>query len=384
MRRVSPIHSSVSRERSRTNVPASRDVRGQARDRPAQLALSTPAFATSGPIVYKESTMPRTFLSDVKPGDAVEDIFVISTKQLSTTSTGKPFIKCFISDRTRQISARMWNASQAIFNAMPEGGFLRVAGRVENYQDNLQFIIDRFWIVDDPAEIKLDELMPTTKKNVGEMFDKVTSLLKSIRNSSLRALVDAFLDDAGLVERFKKAPAAMSFHHAYVGGLLEHTLNAMEVSQAVCAFYPLLNRDMVVAGIFLHDIAKTWELTYESSFGYSDGGQLIGHIVKAAIWVEDKARVASRKMGKPIDNAVVEHMQHIILSHHGTPEFGAAKLPMSPEAIAVHMIENMDAKLTMALLATRDPSTPGDGSFTDFQKALGVRLYRPDVAKPDA
>jgi 3'-5' exoribonuclease len=324
--------------------------------------------------------MARTFLADVKAGEAVEDIFVISSKQLSTTSTGKPFIKCFIGDRTRQIPARMWNASQAIFNAMPEGGFLRIAGRVENYQDNLQFIIDRFWIVDDPAEIKLDELMPTTKKNVADMRAKVVSMLMSIRNSHLRLLIEAYLDDSALMDRFCRAPAAMSFHHAYVGGLLEHTLNAMEVSDAVCKFYPLLNRDVVVAGIFLHDIAKTWELTYDSSFGYSDGGQLIGHIVKSAIWVEDKAREVQKKTGKVVDQAVIEHMQHIILSHHGTPEFGAAKVPMSPEAIAVHMIENMDAKLTMSLLATRDPSSPGEGSFTEFQKPLGVRLYRPDVA----
>ncbi len=325
--------------------------------------------------------MSRTFLNAIEAGSSIEDVFVITGKQLSTTSTGKPFIKCFVGDRTRQITARMWNASQAIFNAMPDGGFLRVAGRVENYQDNLQFIIDRFWIVDDPAEIVLEHLLPHTTKNIDEMFAKLIGILATIRHAPLKAIVDAFLTDEQIVADLRRAPAAMTFHHAFIGGLLEHTLNAVEVGDAVCAFYPTLSRDLVVAGIFLHDLAKTWELTYGAGFGYSDGGQLVGHVVKAAMWIEAKVPVAEKLLGGPIDRPLIDVLQHIILSHHGVPEFGAAKVPATPEAIAVHMIENMDAKLTMALTATRSEQSGAEGSFTDFQKALGVKLYRPDVTK---
>jgi len=327
--------------------------------------------------------MSRIFLKDVEAGDSVENVFVINNKQLSTTQSGKPFIKCFIGDRTKQITARMWNASQAMFNAMPDGGFLRVAGRVENYQENLQFIIDRFWIIDDPAEVVLEELLPSTEKHIPTMFARVHEILSTIRSKQLRAIVDAFLADPRIAADFQRAPAAMSFHHAYVGGLLEHTLNAMEVGDGVCKFYPTLNRDLVVAGIFLHDIAKTWELTYDAGFGYSDGGQLVGHIVKASLWLQDKARVASETLGTEVDPKLVDVLHHIILSHHGLPEFGAAKLPATPEAFAVHMIENMDAKLTMSLQATRGPQASGEGTFTDFNKAMGVRLYRPDVAPAD-
>jgi 3'-5' exoribonuclease len=172
----------------------------------------------------------------------------------------------------------------------------------------------------------------------------------------------------------------MSFHHAYIGGLLEHTLNAMEVADAIIRFYPKLNRDLVIAGIFLHDIAKVWELRFDCSFGYTDAGHLVGHIAKSAIWVEQKAEKAREMLGEPIPRELIDVLQHIILSHHGTPEFGAVKLPSTPEAIAVHFIENMDAKLTMALTATRGENATGEGNWTEYLKSFGGRLYRPDVA----
>jgi 3'-5' exoribonuclease len=188
------------------------------------------------------------------------------------------------------------------------------------------------------------------------------------------------------MNNFCRAPAAMTFHHAYIGGLLEHTLNAMEVADAVCKFYPKLNRDLVVAGIFLHDIAKTWELSYDCSFGYTDGGQLVGHIVKSAMWLEDKAKAAALMLGEPIPRVMIDVLQHIILSHHGEPEFGAARIPSTPEAIAVHVIENFDAKMMMALSLTRGESANSaeGGSWTEYLKAFNGRLYRPDVAPAEA
>src|SRR5712691_1630161 len=185
------------------------------------------------------------------------------------------------------------------------------------------------------------------------MCKRLRELLHSIQNRHLGALVQSYLDDPALMDQMCKAPAAMNFHHAFIGGLLEHTLNAIEVADAICKFYPGLNRDLVIAGIFLHDIAKTWELTYDCAFGYSDGGQLVGHIVKSAMWVEEKAAVAERTLGEKIPRELIDVLQHIILSHHGMPEHGAARIPSTPEAIAVHIIENMDAKLMMALGATR-------------------------------
>jgi 3'-5' exoribonuclease len=198
------------------------------------------------------------------------------------------------------------------------------------------------------------------------------------------AIVQAYLDDQTLMKNLCRAPAAQSFHHAFIGGLLEHTLNAIEVGDAIVRFYPGLNRDLVLGGIFLHDIAKTWELSYDSAFGYTDGGQLVGHIVKSAMWLEHKVKEAEQILGEKIPQPLVDVIQHIIISHHGVPEFGAVKVPATPEAIAVHHIENMDAKLMTALAATRTARPEAEGNWTEYLKAFGGRLYRPDVAPADA
>jgi 3'-5' exoribonuclease len=183
---------------------------------------------------------------------------------------------------------------------------------------------------------------------------------------------------------FCRAPAASAFHHAFIGGLLEHTVNAIDVAQVVVPFYPGLNGDLVVAGLFLHDIAKTWELSYDGAFSYTDGGNLVGHIVKSAIWIEQKACAVEAKRGKPLPRALVDVLEHIVLSHHGTTEFGSPKVPATPEAIAVHVIENMDAKLMMALAATRGAQAPEwEGNWSEYIRSLSGRLYRPDVAPPD-
>jgi 3'-5' exoribonuclease len=337
--------------------------------------------------------MRKTYLRDCQPGDVAEDVFVITGKQLAQGQNGKHYIKAFVSDRTAQVTARMWNATREIFNALPDGGFLRIRARVENYQNNLQLILEQTW----PAKegtFEIGDLLPQTTKDIAAMCRKLQELLGSIQNRHLAALVQAYIDDEKLMGGFCKAPAAMSFHHAFIGGLLEHTLNAIEVADSIVRFYPGLNRDLVITGIFLHDIAKSWELCYECAFGYTDGGQLVGHIVKSAMWVEHKAKDAEKLLGgEPIPQPLIDVLQHIILSHHGevSDGFGSAKSPATPEAIAVHYIENMDAKLTMSLAACRgdasgagSPAAGTDGNWTEYMKAFAGRLYRPDVAPPDA
>jgi 3'-5' exoribonuclease len=327
--------------------------------------------------------MARTFLRDCQPGDVIDDVYVVSNKQFAQAANGSHYIKAFISDRTSQVSGRMWKATREIFNYLPDSGFARVRARVENYQGNVQVIIET---VGPAVEGTFDigDLLPTTTKNVPEMFARLSALLGTIRNKHLLAVINAYLRDERLMNLFKKSPAAQSFHHAWIGGLLEHTLNACEVGDAVCRFYPTLNRDLVVAGIFLHDIAKTWELKYDAAFGYSDGGQLIGHIVKGAMWLEHKAAQAAQQIGEPIPRPLIDVLQHIVLAHHGELEFGSPKTPATPEAFSVQQIENIDANLTLMLGLTRGEAAAGaDGNWTEYVKAINGRLYRPDVAPPD-
>lgn len=329
------------------------------------------------------NAMGRLFLQKCEPGDTIDDVYVVSNKQLSATNTGKPFIKAFVSDRSAQLTARMWNADRKIFNYLPDNGFVKLRGRVENYQGNLQVIIESVGPAID-GTYDVSELLPHTTRDIPSMMRKLAEIVGSVQNRHLSAILTAYLDDEQLMKDFARSPAAMSFHHAYIGGLLEHTLNALEVADAVVRFYPLLNRDLVLAGVFLHDIAKTWELCYQTAFGYTDGGQLVGHIVKSAMWVEEKAKAAEQTLGERIPRSLVDVLQHIILAHHGEYEFGSPRTPATPEAIAVHMIENLDAKLMMALTATRGEAATAEGNWTEYVKAFGGKLFRPDVAPADA
>ena len=325
--------------------------------------------------------MPRLLLRDAKPGDVFKDVYVLTNKQLAAASNGKPYLKAMVGDRTATMPARWWSCSREIFLDLPDSGFVQIQGRIENYQNNLQLVIENAWPPKDGTFDPAD-LIAATTRDVPAMFDRLTGILGTVANRHLKAILNAYLADEALMADFRRAPAAQSFHHAFLGGLLEHTLNAVDVADSVCPFYPGLNRDLVVAGIFLHDIAKTWELTYEAAFGYSDGGHLIGHIVKAAMWVDDYRRRAEDALHEPIPQVLVDVLQHIILSHHGEYEFGSPKLPMTPEAIVVHTLENMDAKLQMALAACRGDQ-PNGGVWTEYLKAFGGKMFRPDVAPPD-
>lgn len=315
----------------------------------------------------------------------MEDVFVITGKQLAATASGKFYIKAMVGDSTAQVTARMWNATREIFNALPDAGFLKIRGRIENYQNNLQFIIEQVWPAQD-GSFEIGDLVPHTSRDIDQMYRQVVELCQSVQNRHLCALLQAYLDDQKLMANFRKSPAAMSFHHAYIGGLLEHTLSAMTVGDAIVRFYPGLNRDLVLAGIFLHDLAKTWELSSHPGFDYTDGGRLVGHVVKGAIWVEQKARQAEQMLGEPIPASLVDVLQHIILSHHGDTslDFGSARSPCTPEAIAVHTIENFDAKMMMALQACRGEAGDCASDWTEYMKAFSGRLYRPDVAPEDA
>jgi 3'-5' exoribonuclease len=226
------------------------------------------------------------------------------------------------------------------------------------------------------------ELLPTTPHNIDDMCDELVKLLDTIDHMPLRYLLEAYLHDDALMEKFRTAPAAMTLHHAYLGGLLEHTLALVKVADAVCPLYPQVNRDIVLMGAFLHDLGKCIELKWTTGFGYTDQGQLVGHIAQGALMLQQKV-IECRERDHKIPDDLVMVLQHIILSHHGKPEFGAVKLPATPEALLLSMLDNLDAKMHMAISATREGAKANNelgGNFTEKIWALETRLYRPDVA----
>ncbi len=321
---------------------------------------------------------PRRYVKELTAGEVIEDqVFLIGSKDLRTTSNGSLYIHCVLCDKTGQILGRIWQATEAMFEQMPEGGFLRFKGRAENYKGSLQFIVDAMRPVD-VRSVELSEFMPQTKENIDEMFERVKEMLRRIKNRHLLLLVKQFINDKALMEGFRKSPAAIQMHHAYIGGLLEHTRNVLELTLSVIPRYPEVSLDLLLAGAFLHDIGKTAELRYETNFQYTSEGQLIGHLVQATLWIEEKAKAVEAETGEPFPQDIKHALQHLILSHHGQYEFGSPKLPATPEAIALHHLDNLDAKLDLYLTKIRD-DPDHTSEWTEYVRNLGTKIFKKDV-----
>ncbi len=340
-----------------------------------------PASTSTG---WPASSSDRRFIRELSPNERFAGTFCISNAQLALTKNGDSYLACLLSDKTGQVPGRRWNFSADEFQRLPQEGFVYAEGRTQPFKGELQLIIDQIQQVE-PSPEQMRELLPACERPVAEMFAELTAILGTLEHPAMKALVKAYFDDERLMEQFQQAPAAKSMHHAYLGGLLEHTLNLLKLAQVVCPLYPKVNCDLVLVGLFLHDIGKTRELSYEAAFSYTDRGELVGHIVEGAIMLHDKAQQAMRASGVRLPPSVITVLQHIILSHHGIPDHGAAKVPATPEAILVSLLDNLDAKTFVALAAARpDRARAADlgGNFTEKQWALeGVRLYRPDPLK---
>ena len=321
--------------------------------------------------------MARIAISQMRDGDTVDQSFILNNKALGTTNNGKLFIKGECSDATGAVHVRMWNAAKEVYERLPSAGYVTVRGHVETYQGHLQIVADALNPVTDVSKLDLGELLKHTQKNVPEMLTRVREVLSKIQDKDLAALVESFVGDADLMKKFSIAPAAMGMHHAWIGGLLEHTVSVLELALLICPRYPDIDQDLVLAGLFLHDIAKTAELSYTSGFDYTDLGRLVGHVVLGTLWIETRAAEVGAKRGTPLRKDLLMVLEHIVLSHHGEPEFGAAVTPKTPEAILVNMIDNLDAKTQMAVDAVAAPSE--DQTWTEYHKAFGSKLYRPAI-----
>lgn len=314
------------------------------------------------------------FINQLQPGMNIEQVFLVRDKDLRTTNNGQLYISCTLVDRTGNLPARMWQANEAIYNAMPVDGFIQARGRTESYKGNLQFIVTALRPIK-ADKVDLSDFLAATEQDVEEMWGELVEILRQIKDPHLRLLIKKFMEDQDLVAAYKKSPAAMQMHHAFLGGLLEHTLGIARLAVAVCKLYPSLNADLLLAGVFLHDIGKTDELTRDMSFSYTDRGQLVGHITTAAIWVQQKAQAVAAETGEPFPEKTVTLLQHLILAHHGVHEYGSPKLPATPEAMALHYLDNLDAKMHMFFREIAN-DTDDDASFTSFQRQLDVRIYK--------
>ncbi len=319
-------------------------------------------------------------LARMEPNAHVDGVYSMYNPQLGSTRNGKPFLKCLLRDASGEVAARQWSFDEASFADLADAGFVRVVGHTQLYNGQVQFIIEQIRPVE-VTEEEMAALLPTTTRDIDEMMAGVKRVLGTLEHPAMRALADAYLDDEQLMAGFRLAPAAMSLHHAWIGGLLEHTWQLLELADRALPLYPELNRDLVLMGLFLHDLGKTVELSWDQGFNYTLEGNLVGHVVRGAIWLQVKAALAAKASGHRLPPDALRVLQHIIVSHHGELEHGAAKLPSTPEAIFVSQLDDLDAKTQLALTAANRADAaagrPVEG-FTDKLWALGTRIFRPD------
>jgi len=325
--------------------------------------------------------MPRRSVAQLGHQEAVDQVFLASQKQLRPNRNGNLYLQVELSDRTGSISARMWNATESDYRNFDDGDFVRVEGSTQLYQGGLQLIAAnickaRF------EEVDPSDFMPLTPAEIDQLAVRLGELLRSMSNPQLVTLAECFLMDDDFMQRFMRAPAGVKNHHAYVGGLLEHVLNLMEVVHRLADLYPAIDANLLLMGAFLHDMGKIHELNYDRGFSYSDEGQLIGHVVMAVSMLEGKVAEAEKLSGEPIALELVLRLKHMIISHHGEYAYGAPKLPMTLEAVALHHLDNLDAKIHSFHQQMRDDPNV-ESSWTHYNQGLGRKLFKGSGYAPD-
>jgi 3'-5' exoribonuclease len=263
----------------------------------------------------------------------------------------------------------MWDANQQLFETFQADDLVRVKGHTETYKNQLQVVVT-FIDAKRDSEADMADFLPTTVKDVGKMFARLVEIAETVKHPGLRKLLAAFLKDPAISDKLRRAPAAVEYHHAFLGGLLEHTLGVTEMGLAVADQYRDLDRDMLITGVILHDIGKIDELSYDRSFVYTDSGGLLGHLYIGARMIEERAAKIPE-----LAPTTAQSLVHLILSHHGEYEYQSPKLPMTAEAIAVHHLDNLDAKICAfraAMLRDRDP----ESHWTEWNRMFDRKLFK--------
>ncbi|MFP6614295.1 MAG: HD domain-containing protein [Pirellulales bacterium] len=318
--------------------------------------------------------MSRRFVRELGDQENVDQVFLASDKQVRSNRQGNPFLTVRLTDKTGTVNALQWNATDSVARLFDSGDYVRVEGKTHIHQGELQIIVKKISRAD-AAEIVEEHFRLLTPKSIGLMEDRMRELLGTMTNPHLARLAEAYLVDDEFMKKFRLAPAGVKNHHAYKGGLLEHVVQLMEVVSRIADLYPQVDRDLLLMGAVLHDSGKVDELAYSRDFAYTDEGQLLGHIVLAVEMLDKKLNtVGEASEAIPADLAL--HLKHMIVSHHGSRDFGSPTLPMTIEAMVLHFLDNLDAKVHFFEAAVRDDANL-DSPWTQFHPSIGRKLYKP-------
>lgn len=324
--------------------------------------------------------MSRRYVSQLAHQEAIDQIFLASDKQLRPNRNGNLYLQLELSDRSGSISARMWNASEQDYRGFENGDYVRIEGTTQLFQGTIQLIATSIRRAP-KGDVNPDDFMILGSREIDQYVLRLTAFLRKMHEPSLLNLAECFLVDEEFMRKFSRAPAGVKNHHAYIGGLIEHVVSLMELITKVAPLYPAINPDVLLMGAFLHDMGKIDELTYERDFAYSDEGQLIGHVVMAIGILERKLKEVERLSGEQVPSEIVLRLKHMIVSHHGSYEYGSPKLPMTLEAVALHQLDNLDAKIhSFDQLMRDDPNV--ESGWTNFHHNLGRKLFKGEGDRP--
>lgn len=279
------------------------------------------------------------YIGDLRDGDMISETYLCKTKQVLKTKAGKSYYSLLLQDKSGTLDGKVWELSQGIdhFESME---YIHVDGQMVNFQGALQLNIKRVRRSHE-GEYDPSDFVPTTGKNINEMYSELLKYISKVKEPHLRQLLESFfVQDTSFIERFKKHSAAKSVHHSFVGGLLEHTLGVARLCDYYADHYPMINRDLLITAAIFHDIGKMEELSVFPENDYTDDGQLLGHIYIGTEVIGERIKTMP---GFPV--ALASQLKHCILAHHGELEYGSPKKPSIIEAMALNFADNTDAKL---------------------------------------
>jgi 3'-5' exoribonuclease len=297
----------------------------------------------------------------------ITSTFVVVAKQIKPKKTGEPYLALTLGDRSGQLEAKMWDNVEEVLEAFEQDDFLKIKGLINKYKQRFQLTIHKLRKLGD-TEIDFSDYLPKTTRDIDELWQTLTNFVAGFENPHLKALVQAFMADPEIAAAYRNAPAAKTLHHACIGGLVDHVVSLFRSCDLLCRNYPQVNRDLLLTGAFFHDIGKIHELTYNRSFTYSTKGQLLGHMIIELEMLQSKLAALP---GFPDElKTMIEHM---IISHHGEYEFGSPKLPMFPEAVMLHYLDDLDSKME-AMRAQFERDATLESAWTSYNPSLGRPL----------
>jgi len=290
--------------------------------------------------------------------------FVVVSRQVKPKKSGEPYLALVLADRSGHLEAKMWDNVDDAIDAFEQDDFVKIKGLINKYKNRFQLTIHKLRRMGE-SEVDFADYLPKTTKDIGEMWKTLAGFVASFKDPHLKGLVEAFMADPEIAEAYRNAPAAKTLHHAFIGGLLEHVVSLFHSCDLMSRNYPQINRDLLLTGAFLHDIGKIYELTYNRSFSYTTRGQLLGHMI-----IELEMLQAKLTQFPNFPDSLKTLIEHLIISHHGQYDFGSPKLPMFPEALLLHYLDDLDSKME-AMRAQFERAGDSNGAWTSYNPSLG-------------